>query len=36
MTTIETPGLLTFTISIIVFFIGAGLNQVLLQTLLRP
>ncbi len=26
MTTIETPGLLTFTISIVVFFIGAGVN----------
>jgi glutamate:Na+ symporter, ESS family len=29
MTTIETPGLLTFTISIVVFFIGAGLNRVI-------
>ena len=27
MTTIETPGLLTFTIAIVVFFIGAGLNR---------
>jgi ESS family glutamate:Na+ symporter len=26
-TTIETPGLLTFTISIVVFFVGAGLNR---------
>jgi glutamate:Na+ symporter, ESS family len=26
-TTIETPGFLTFTISIIVFFVGAGLNR---------
>jgi glutamate:Na+ symporter, ESS family len=29
MTTIETPGLLTFTISIVVFFVGACLNQVI-------
>lgn len=29
MTTIETPGLPTFTISIVVFFIGAGLNQLI-------
>jgi glutamate:Na+ symporter, ESS family len=27
MTTIETPGFLTFTIAIVVFFLGAGLNQ---------
>jgi glutamate:Na+ symporter, ESS family len=27
MTTVETPGLLTFTISIVVFFVGAGLNR---------
>ncbi len=29
MTTIETPGLLTFTISIVVFFIGAGVNRLI-------
>ena len=29
MTTFETPGLLTFTISIIVFFIGRGLNSLI-------
>jgi glutamate:Na+ symporter, ESS family len=29
MTTIETPGLLTFTISIVVFFTGAGLNHLI-------
>ena len=29
MTTIEAPGLLTFTISIVVFFVGAGLNHVI-------
>ena len=29
MTTLETPGLLTFTISIVVFFVGAGLNHVI-------
>src|SRR5271170_4688035 len=29
MTTIETPGLLTFTISIVVFFVGAGLNHLI-------
>jgi ESS family glutamate:Na+ symporter len=29
MTTIETPGLLTFTISIVVFFVGASLNHVI-------
>jgi ESS family glutamate:Na+ symporter len=29
MTTIATPGLLTFTISIIVYFAGAGLNQLI-------
>lgn len=28
MTTVQVPGLLTFTIAIVVFFIGAGLNQV--------
>ncbi len=27
MTTVETPSLLTFTISIVVFFVGAGLNH---------
>jgi ESS family glutamate:Na+ symporter len=27
MTTVHTPGLLTFTISIVVFFVGAGLNH---------
>ena len=26
-TTIETPGFLTFTIAIVVFFVGAGLNR---------
>jgi len=26
-TTIEIPGLLTFTISIVVFFVGSGLNR---------
>src|SRR5258708_19206612 len=26
-TTVETPGFLTFTISIVVFFVGAGLNR---------
>jgi ESS family glutamate:Na+ symporter len=26
-TTIETPGFLTFTISIVVFFVGSGLNR---------
>jgi glutamate:Na+ symporter, ESS family len=26
-TAIETPGFLTFTISIVVFFVGAGLNH---------
>jgi hypothetical protein len=26
-TTFETPGFLTFTISIVVFFVGAGLNR---------
>jgi ESS family glutamate:Na+ symporter len=29
MTTIATPGLLTFTISIIVYFVGAGLNHLI-------
>jgi glutamate:Na+ symporter, ESS family len=29
MTTIEAPGLLTFTISIVVFFIGAGVNRLI-------
>ena len=29
MTTIETPGLMTFTISIVVFFIGAGVNRLI-------
>ena len=29
MTTFETPGLLTFTISIVVFFIGRGLNDLI-------
>jgi glutamate:Na+ symporter, ESS family len=29
MTTVQVPGLLTFTIAIVVFFIGAGLNQVI-------
>jgi ESS family glutamate:Na+ symporter len=29
MTTVETPGLLTFTISIVVFFIGAGVNRLI-------
>jgi len=29
MTTIETPGLLTFTISIVVFFAGSGLNRLI-------
>src|SRR5271154_4898417 len=29
MTTIETPGLLTFTIAIVVFFTGAGLNRLI-------
>jgi hypothetical protein len=29
MTTIETPGLLTFTISIVVFFAGSGLNHLI-------
>ena len=28
MTTVQVPGLLTFTIAIVVFFIGAGLNRV--------
>ena len=28
MTTVQVPGLLTFTIAIVVFFIGAGLNQI--------
>src|SRR5262245_46126916 len=27
MTTIETPGFLTFTIAIVVFFLGSGLNR---------
>src|SRR5215471_16290114 len=30
MTTIETPGLLTFTISIVVFFAGSGLNHLII------
>ena len=29
MTTIEVPGLLSFTIAIVVFFIGAALNSVI-------
>ncbi|MDM9620061.1 sodium/glutamate symporter [Rhizobium sp. S96] len=29
MTTIETPGLLTFTIAIVVFFLGTGINNVI-------
>lgn len=29
MTTIETPGFLTFTIAIVVFFVGAGLNSII-------
>src|SRR5215472_13797466 len=29
MTTIETPGLLTLTISIVVFFAGSGLNHLI-------
>jgi ESS family glutamate:Na+ symporter len=29
MTTLETPSLLTFTISIVVFFVGAGLNHLI-------
>ncbi|VFU16497.1 protein of unknown function (plasmid) [Methylocella tundrae] len=29
MTTLEAPGFLTFTISIIVFFVGAGLNRLI-------
>jgi ESS family glutamate:Na+ symporter len=28
MTTIETPGFLTFTIAIVVFFVGSGLNRI--------
>ncbi len=34
MTTVQVPGLLTFTIAIVVFFLGAGLNQAIrpLQT----
>jgi len=29
MTTFETPGLLTFTVAIVVFFVGAGLNRLI-------
>ena len=29
MTAIEAPGLLTFTIAIVVFFAGAGLNRLI-------
>ena len=29
MTSIEAPGLLTFTIAIVVFFAGAGLNRII-------
>jgi ESS family glutamate:Na+ symporter len=29
MTTVQVPGLLTITIAIVVFFIGAGLNRVI-------
>ena len=32
-TTIETPGFLTFTISIVVFFIGSGLNRCIILPL---